>query len=136
LKYGPLVPLTEHRFPGYGQLHRGDIVVFKSPEDPKKHFVKRFIAFPGETVEIKGGDVYINEEIVAQSEIRNLYYYNKGDYGARGQKIRVPEDSYFVLGDNSSSSMDSRFFGFVPETFLVGKAEFIYWPLHRMRVLK
>ncbi|MDD3375636.1 MAG: signal peptidase I [Candidatus Omnitrophica bacterium] len=136
LKYGPMLPLTEKRLPGYGDLKRGDIIVFKYPEDPKRDFIKRLIAFPGEVVSIKKGDVYIDGKKIEEKEIRDVRYYNRGDYGAEDQIIKVPENYYYVLGDNSASSADSRFWGFVPEKFLIGKAEVIYWPLNRVRVLK
>lgn len=136
LVYGPQVPFTTFRLPGYGKLMRGDVIVFKFPEDPKRDFIKRLIAFPGETVTINEGGVYINGKKIEDRKILNQYYYNRGDYGAKGQIVQVPEDYYFVLGDNSASSMDSRFWGFVPEIYLVGKAEVIYWPLNRIRMIK
>lgn len=115
----------------------GDIVVFRYPEDKKKDFVKRLIAKGSEVVEIKDGEIFINDKLVMEpSVIRDIYYYNRGDYGMTGQKINVPPDSYYVLGDNSASSRDSRYWGFVPKKNLLGKAFFIYWPLNRIKVLK
>ena len=115
----------------------GDIVVFKYPEDKKKDFVKRLIAKSNETVEIREGSIYINDKLASQPlVIREIYYYNRGDYGAIGQKIKVPPDSYYVLGDNSGSSRDSRYWAFVPKKNLLGKAFFIYWPITRIRVIK
>jgi signal peptidase I len=136
LVYGPQIPFTDWRIPGYGKLTRGDVIVFKFPEDPKRDFIKRLIAFPGETVTIDEGGIYINGKKIEDRKILNQYYYNRGDYGAKGQIIRVPKNFYFVLGDNSASSMDSRFWGFVPESYLVGKAEVIYWPITRIRMIK
>ena len=116
---------------------RGDIIVFKYPEDKKKDFVKRLIALPGETIEIRDGDIYINDTACEKPEIiKEIYYYNRGDYGQPGQVIRVPADSYYALGDNSASSRDSRYWGFVPKKNLLGKAIFIYWPIARIRVIK
>ena len=118
---------------------RGDIVVFKYPEDMKKDFIKRLIATGGETVMIKSGDIWVDGRLIENPEaIKQTYYYNKYDtaYGKEGIVIEVPEDNYFVLGDNSASSRDSRYWGFVPKKNLVGKAFVIYWPLTRMRVLK
>jgi len=136
LRYGPQIPFSSVRLPGFGSLHRGDVIVFKYPENPKRDFIKRLIALPGETVEIIEGDVYINGSIVEDPRIKKTFYYNRGKYGMQYQKITVPEDHYFVLGDNSASSMDSRFWGFVPEPYLIGKAEVIYWPLNRIRVIQ
>jgi len=107
---------------------RGDIVVFKYPEDPKKDFIKRLIATEGETVEIKDGNIIINGNVVKDTLISKIYYYNRGDYANSGDKIIVPKDSYYMLGDNSNSSRDSRYWGFVPKKYIVGKAVFRYWP--------
>ena len=118
---------------------RGDIIVFKYPEDMKKDFIKRLIATGGETVMIKNGDIWVDGRLIENSEaIKQIYYYNKYDtaYGKEGIVIEVPENNYFVLGDNSASSRDSRYWGFVPKKNLVGKAFVIYWPLTRMRALK
>jgi len=118
---------------------RGDIVVFKYPEDKKKDFIKRLIAAEGETVRIADGDIWIDGVLVeAPQKIKQIYYYNKPEapYGESGSIVNVPDDSYFVLGDNSASSRDSRYWGFVPKSYLVGKAFIIYWPLNRIRILE
>ena len=118
---------------------RGDIVVFKYPEDTKKDFIKRLIAFSGETLQIKNGNIWVDGRLIDTPKIfQDIYYYNKPAtaYGEEGEVVKVPEDSYFVLGDNSASSRDSRYWGFVPKKYLVGKAMVIYWPIGRMRVLK
>ena len=112
----------------FKQPQRGDIIVFKYPEDTKKDFIKRLIAVGGETVEIKDGNIIINGSIVDTASIKDIYYYNRGDYGGPGQRITVPEDSFYALGDNSASSRDSRYWGFVPRKYIIGKAVFRYWP--------
>lgn len=122
----------------FREPERGDIIVFKYPEDPKKDFVKRLIAFGGEEVMIRDGDVYVNgEKLESLMEGPTPYYYNTNDwdYGKEGQVIRVPQDSFFVLGDNSRHSSDSRKWGFVPKSYLVGRAFFIWWPLERIGLL-
>ena len=135
LRYGPRIPFTEKRIKGFSQPKRGDIIVFEFPLDPKRDFIKRLIAFGGETVEIKEGDIYINGKLVEDPVIKNIYYYNRGKFGREDTPIDVSEGSYFVLGDNSSSSHDSRYWGFVPEKNVIGRAEIIYWPVKRMRFL-
>jgi len=134
--YGARVPFTKLRLPALAQPKRGDIVVFIYPEDKKKDFIKRLVGLPGETVEIKGGSIYINSKPVQETVFNKIYYYNRGELGGEGQKILIPKDSYFVLGDNSTSSKDSRFWGFVPKENLLGQALIIYWPLNRIRQLK
>lgn len=87
-------------------------------------------------VEIKDGRVYVNSKELQLPAINNIYYYNRGDYGLIDQKIVVPKNSYYVLGDNSSSSRDSRFWGFVDDKYIIGQAFFIYWPPKRIRIVK
>ena len=108
---------------------RGDIVVFKYPEDPKKDFIKRLIAAGGETLQILDGNIIVNGNLIKEpSSIKSVYYYNRGEYGGRGQKITVPEGYFYFLGDNSGGSRDSRYWGFVPRKYIIGKAVFRYWP--------
>jgi signal peptidase I len=136
--YSARVPLINFRLPilDIKQPKRGDIIVFVSPEDPKKDFVKRLIALGGETVEIRGGRILINGKMIdGPSSMSPVYYQNAGDYGVETRAVTVPPDSYFVLGDNSANSRDSRYWGFVPKKNLVGKAVLIYWPLNRMKLI-
>lgn len=135
--YGARIPFTDIRLPALRQPVRGDIIVFVSPEAPKKDFVKRLIATGGETVEIKDGSILINgKEIDAPASIKSFHYYNRGDFGREGAAIKVPEDCYFALGDNSANSRDSRYWGFVPKKNLIGKAILLYWPIPRVRMIR
>ncbi len=136
LHYGAKVPFSQKRLLGFSEPEIGDVIVFIYPEDPKRDFIKRLIAKGGDEVEIKFGDIYINGELVENSFIKNTYYYNRGSYGLAGQKVKVPEGHYFTLGDNSGSSSDSRYWGFVPENNIIGKASIIYWPPQRIRFIK
>jgi len=131
-----ILPLTKIRIPGFSRPHRGDIIVFVYPVDPTKDFIKRLIAVGGESVEIKDGAIYINGKEVTDPRIKHTYYYNRGDYGAEGQVVHVPPGYVFVMGDNSGSSLDSRYWGFVPVANIIGKADFIFWPLDRIRILQ
>jgi len=134
--YGAKIPFTDYRLPALRQPIRGDVIVFIYPQDHKKDFIKRLVAVEGETVEIKNGTIYINEKPVLDTVFSQRYYYNFGNYAREGQKILVPKDNYFVLGDNSESSQDSRYWGFVPRQNVIGKAILIYWPLQRIRLIK
>lgn len=139
--YGAKIPFTAIRLPGLRPPKRGDVIVFVSPQDPKKDFIKRLIALPGETVEIRDGNIYINGMVCKDQFIYNRNYYNKPEsaFGSEGQIVNVPRDSYYVLGDNSASSLDSRYWGFVPRKNILGKAIVIFWPLwpnNRVRILQ
>lgn len=134
--YGPRLPFINVRLPGLRQPKKGEIVVFVSPEDTKKAFIKRFIASEGETVGILNGKLLVDGKVIDEPEaFRKVYYYNRGDFGLEGKPIKVPKDSYFVLGDNSASSKDSRYWGFVPKNYLIGKAVVIIWPPKRIQLL-
>ena len=98
---------------------------------------RRLVGTGGETVEIRDGRIYIDGKAIdSPSSIRSVYYRNAGPYGQEGQAIKIPEGSYYALGDNSASSRDSRFWGLIPKKNLIGKAILIYWPLHRIKIIK
>lgn len=134
--YGAKIPWTDKRLPALTWPKRGDVIVFIYPENPKKDFIKRLIALPGETVEIKNGTIYINEKPLLEPLFSSRYYYNRGEFGQESKKFVVPQDSFFVLGDNSASSQDSRYWGFLPHKNVLGKAMLIYWPPQRIRIIK
>jgi len=134
--YGAKIPFTGFRLPAVAGLKRGDVIVFIYPEDPKKDFIKRLIGLPGEAVELKNGSIYINGQPLLDPLFNQRYYYNRGDFGLENGKLVVPKDQYFVLGDNSASSKDSRYWGFVPKNNILGKALVIYWPPQRIRIIK
>ncbi len=116
---------------------RGDIVVFRYPDNPKRPFIKRLIAQGGETVEIREGKILINgRPLESPAFVRDSAYQNQGLYGRAGQLVEVPAHAFYVLGDNSGASHDSRFWGFVPKRFMIGKALCIFWPPNRIRVLR
>jgi signal peptidase I len=105
-------------------IQRGDVVVFWYPLDHSKSFIKRVVGLPGESVEIRQGAVYVNEQIVPEPYVPPQYE-DQSDFGP----VRVPKDSYFVMGDHRISSNDSRVFGPVASQFIYGRAVFAYWPV-------
>lgn len=116
---------------------RGDVIVFVSPEDKKKDFIKRLAGLPGENIEISNGIILINNKPAEDAPaLKKQYYYNRGDFGMEGQSLRIPDDAYYVLGDNSSSSRDSRYWGYMPKKYLLGRAFLIYWPLNRIGIIR
>ncbi len=101
---------------------RGDIIVLRLPNRRSDPLIKRIIGLPGETVEITDGSVYINGELLDEP------YLNQNTYQGMPPRV-VPDNEVFVLGDNRGFSNDSRAFGFVPFSDIVGRAWFRYWPL-------
>ena len=113
----------------FSEPERGDIIIFKYPENEKETYVKRVIGCPGEYVEIRNGVVYINDEPLEEDYV----YYIGGVADPAGDfpKTLVPEGSYFVLGDSRNNSKDSRYWTtthFVTEDKILGKAIFSYYP--------
>lgn len=107
----------------------GDVIVFKSPTDPEKDFIKRVIGTPGDTVLIKNGGVYVNGKQLDESAYLNSSVKTSaGSFIKEGEELRAIEDEFLVLGDNRSNSSDSREWGFVPKKSIIGKSFFVYWP--------
>ena len=100
---------------------RGDIIIFKYPDDESQLFIKRIIGLPGDKVEIKDGKVYIND---SETPLEDSYVPETplGSFGP----YEVPENCYFMMGDNRDNSLDSRYWGFVPDQNIVGKAFFVW----------
>ena len=135
--YGVRVPLTSWHLPAVRPPRRGDLVVFRSLEDRRKDFIKRLVALENDEVEIRDLRLWINGRPLADPPLfREMVYYNRGPFGEAGKPVQVPVGHYFFLGDNSASSKDSRYWGFLPEDRLIGKAFLIYWPPNRIRRLK
>jgi len=105
-------------------IQRGDVVVFWYPLDHTKSFIKRVVGLPGEKVEIRQGTLYVNDKVIPEPYVPPQYE-DSSDFGP----VRVPKDSFFVLGDHRISSNDSRVFGPVSSQFIYGRAVFAYWPV-------
>ena len=123
LIYGPKVPFTDKRLPGVRDPKPGDIIIFKYPGDKKTDYIKRCVAVEGQTVELKGRTLYVNG--VAQNESYAKYYH-----GSNFGPYIVPEGHIFMMGDNRDNSADSRVWGPLPKSLILGKAMFIYFSLN------
>lgn len=146
--YGATIPGTDLRLPGYTEPQRGDIIVFRGHHEPID-LVKRLIAMPGDTVAMRDGLVFLNGELqdepyahhsdpngdathpamlwqleyLADRAHRERYRPSRDNWGP----LIVPEDRFFVLGDNRDESLDSRYWGFVEESSVKGKAALLYF---------
>lgn len=115
---------------------RGDIVIFKSPNNPDVDFIKRVIAKPGETVEIKNNAYYVNGIKLEEPYLSPDVYMFGGTFLRENQVYTVPPGEYFVSGDNRPHSSDSREFGPVAKDAFIGKAILRYWPLSETGIIK
>ncbi len=111
----------------FGTPQRGDIVVFHPPDElgTKDAYIKRLMGRPGDVVEVKNGQLFINGEPQVEP-----YIAAKPDY--QFGPVTVPPEAYLVLGDNRNESFDSHYWGFVPQDHLIGRAVFRFWPLDRL----
>jgi signal peptidase I len=147
MAYAPPGPVTKHLLP-YEDIKRGDIIVFRYPIDIKQTFVKRVIGVPGDHIRLENKRVFLNGHALTEP-----YKYNKTEYidsyrdnfpnfpnvslykpaqdmlvnNVQHGEVVVPSDHYFAMGDNRDSSLDSRYWGFVPRENIIGKPLIIYW---------
>jgi signal peptidase I len=113
-------------------IHRGDVVVFKFPEEPERDFIKRVIGLPGDTVEVRNRQVLINGTRIDEPYAHYLFPVGDDEQGgfdvrARYGPVTVPPEHYFMMGDNRDNSQDSRYWGFLPAHYVKGRALMIYW---------
>src|SRR5438445_7180499 len=134
--FGPSETALERTLLPIGTIKRGDVIVFKYPEEPDRDFIKRVIGLPGETVELREKKVYINGKgldepyvhfLTPPSSASGLHEVTSYDVRERYGPVTVPPDHYFVMGDNRDNSQDSRYWGFLPRDYVKGKALLIYW---------
>jgi signal peptidase I len=128
--YGTKIPFTDRKVAKLRDPRRGDVIVFEYPEDPSKDFIKRVIGTPGDEVQVKGKKVFVNgtpyvnpHEVHKEKDIVPKEQNPRDFFGP----VKVPEDSYFVMGDNRDRSYDSRFWGFVKSDKIKGLAFIKYW---------
>jgi signal peptidase I len=113
-------------------IRRGDVVVFKYPEDPERDFIKRVIGLPGETVELRQRHIFINGSAIEEPYAHYLFPASESEGGSfdvreRYGPVAVPDGHLFVMGDNRDNSQDSRYWGFLPRHYVKGRALMIYW---------
>jgi len=148
--YGAEIPFTNTRLPAIRSPRRGDVIVFLWPSDPKYSYVKRLIGLPGDTVEMRDGELILNgrkqtekyvihshpvgdpveeefrwqdQYLVRTAQAHEAYHPSRNTWGP----LIVPEKSYFMLGDNRDNSEDSRYWGFVADSLIRGKPLFVYY---------
>ena len=138
--FGPAPTAVERALLPVRDITRGDIVVFKYPQEPERDFIKRVIGLPGETFELKHKKVYINGQPINEPYVHFLIppspegqevaaYDQRENYGP----VTVPANQYFVMGDNRDNSQDSRWWGYLPRENVKGKALLIYWSFESER---
>ena len=110
-----------------GEPKRGDVVIFKAPSNEEYDYIKRIIGLPGDTIKISNNTVLINNNPLAESYLDDILT-TSGSFLRQQDRVIVPENSFFVMGDNRGHSSDSREWGFVPKENIIGKAWLRYWP--------
>lgn len=149
--YGAQVPGTQTRLPAFGEPQRGDVIVFTPPHEPARHYVKRVLGLAGDTLAMIDKTLYVNGEPLSEPYARYTDSDPLGDYSAPSMlwqrgfladrieertyhpsrdnwgPLVVPEDRFFVLGDNRDDSEDSRFWGFVHADAITGRPLLVYY---------
>ena len=140
--FGPTETALERALLPAGTIRRGDIVVFKYPEEPERDFIKRVIGLPGDKLEVRGKRVYINDTALVEPYAHYLtpaenpsdvHEVTSFDVRERYGPVTVPPNQYFMMGDNRDNSQDSRYWGFLPREYVKGKALLIYWSYESAR---
>ena len=132
--FAPTLSGVENALLPMRAVERGDVLVFKFPEEPDRDFIKRVIGLPGETLELRNQTIYINGAPLMEPY---AHYQlppdppsgpgETGDVRRRYGPVTIPAGHFFMMGDNRDDSQDSRYWGFLPATYIKGRALFIYW---------
>jgi signal peptidase I len=134
--FGPSASSLERAVLPLGTIHRGDVIVFKYPEEPERDFIKRVIGLPGDRLELRQKKVYVNGNALDEPYVHFLEppggqdassEITSADVRENYGPVTVPANEYFVMGDNRDNSQDSRYWGFLPRDYIKGKALIIYW---------
>lgn len=114
----------------FNEPKRGDIIVFKAPNNPRKDYIKRIIGLPGETISLKNSTIYIDEKPLTETYLEPNEKITAGAYLKSEKAIKIEPNQYFVLGDNRDQSQDSRTWGPISQNKIIGRVFFSYWPLN------
>jgi signal peptidase I len=134
--FGPTLSAAERAILPMREIDRGNIIVFKWPVEPDRDFIKRVIGLPGETIEMRNKKIYINGRPLDEPYVHFLQAPEEHpgpseatseDVQVRYGPVTVPQGHYFVMGDNRDNSQDSRYWGFLPRSYVKGQADMIYW---------
>jgi signal peptidase I len=134
--FGPTESSLERALLPVTNVKRGDVVVFKYPEEPDRDFIKRVIGLPGETIQIREKKVSVDGKPLEEhythflqpaASASELHEVTSSDVRERYGPVTVPPNQYFVMGDNRDNSQDSRYWGFLPRDYIKGRALVIYW---------
>lgn len=123
------------------QIERFDVIVFPSPTNPDKLYIKRVIGVPGDRIEYVDDQLVLNGKVMDEPYLKEKQAETQGDFtfdftlkNATGEEV-VPEGKYFVMGDNRRNSLDGRSFGFIDIDSVIGEADVIHWPFDKMKLL-
>ncbi|MFA6005178.1 MAG: signal peptidase I [Patescibacteria group bacterium] len=115
---------------------RGEVIILQSPANADIDYIKRVIGLPGEHVRVSGGTVFINGKQISESYLEGMETHTfPGGFLQEDNEVVVPDDNYFVMGDNRPGSSDSREFGFVPSSHIIGHVIFRYFPVDRVGII-
>jgi signal peptidase I len=123
----------------FNRPERGEVIVFRYPQNPQEYFIKRVVALPGETVEMIDGEIFIyNSANPAGFQLEENLYLSDSvkTYSLDEESVTLEDDEYFVLGDNRYASKDSRTFGPLKDSFITGKVLLRGWPFSRFTLFK
>jgi signal peptidase I len=120
---------------------RGEVVIFKAPPsepcaENECEYIKRVIGLPGESITVKDGSVYINDNRLEENYLPSSFQTGPGSYLREGRTVEIPQGEYIMMGDNRPHSRDSREFGPIPRESIVGRAFFSYWPVDNLGLIK
>src|SRR5688572_15494683 len=118
----------------FNEPQRGEIVVFRYPNDPRQYFIKRIIGLPGERVKVSGGQVWLYNARYPDGTILDETEYLGTLHTGGEREVELGAEEYFLMGDNRGASLDSRSFGAVPRSFIVGRVWFRGWPPEKIKV--